>query len=113
MFQEEEPAARYPPNTDPPGKGVHLTSNNWTGAATHPPSLPYYMGRTFPATCEFWLLTREWTTVYYVSGRMPIRDRVSLHFARGIFQRLLAWSDKLHTMLVRGDKSSHHSIIFQ
>lgn len=109
LFQEQEPAATYPPNTDPPGKDLHLRREPTVDI----PDMPPYMGRTFPAMCEFWLLTREWTAVYYVSDGTPVRDRTSFEFAHATFQKLLSWSDNLNTQLARGDKISHHGIIFQ
>lgn len=113
MFHEEEPAAKYPPTADPPGTAPHPYFEKLAGIATPVHKLPYYMGQTFPAMCEFWLLTSEWTTVYYVAGGTPVIDRVPLEFAQEAFQKLLNWSDNLATLLARGDQSSHHCTIFQ
>ncbi|KAJ6439386.1 Nitrogen assimilation transcription factor nirA [Purpureocillium lavendulum] len=112
LFQEEEPAAKYPPKAHPPGQTTafqraHLAPD--TAAPT--PSLPTYMEQTFPNMCDFWLLTSQWTTLYYVSGKTPIVDRVSAEFAHETFRKLLAWIDNLDIMLARGDMSSHHCII--
>lgn len=75
--------------------------------------LPPYMGQTFPNICDFTLLTSEWVAVYYVSGNAPIPGRVAVEFAHRMFRKLLAWFDNIDTMLARGDKSTHHCIIFQ
>ncbi|POR32983.1 Nitrogen assimilation transcription factor nirA [Tolypocladium paradoxum] len=111
MFQEEEPAAKYPPMGEPPGGGVHLRYDelDTDGVASNTP--PAYMGQTFPAMCEFWVLTSKWTSVYYTPGGQPVLGRVPFEFAYGIFQKLLAWSDNLHILLARGDQSPHHSVI--
>lgn len=111
MFQETELSGMYPPSFDPPGKDMHLSPENST--VDTQTGFSSYMGRTFPAMCEFWSLTRDWMTIYYISDGMPTHHRVSFDFAYKTFQKLLVWSDKLHTMLARGDHSSHHSIIFQ
>lgn len=114
MFQEEEPAARYPPKGEPPGGGVHLRSDELgMDSLAASVAMPAYMGQTFPAMCEFWVLTSKWTSVYYMPGGQPVLGRVPFAFANGIFQKLLAWSDNLHILLARGDQSSHHSVILQ
>lgn len=113
MFHEEEPASKYPPNADPPGTMYYQDLDKLAAEATTLHKLPCYMGQTFPAMCKFWLLTSEWMTVYYRADSAPVVDRVPLEFAHLAFQKLLIWSDNLDTMLARGDKSSHHSTIFQ
>jgi hypothetical protein len=113
MFQEEEPAVKYPPSVDPPGNGLHLSVDPATGDTQESPDLPCYMGRTFPAMCEFCLITREWTMLYYVSDDTPVFHRASFEFAQTIFQKLVKLSDNLNTLLARGDKATHHVIIFQ
>ncbi|PWI64680.1 hypothetical protein PCL_08689 [Purpureocillium lilacinum] len=112
MFHEEEPAAKYPPNADPPGAAPRPYFDDLDRVAAPVHKLPHYMGQTFPVMCEFWLLTSEWTTVYYVADGTPVVDRVPLGFAQEAFQKLLTWSDNLATLMARGDQSSHHGIIF-
>jgi hypothetical protein len=88
MFQEEELAARFPPAIGIPGCGTHLHLDPGADGGNSI-DLPDYMGRTFPAMCQFWLLTSEWTAVYYTGDRTPVGDRVSLEFAQRTFQKLL------------------------
>lgn len=71
MFQEEEPAAKYPPIAEPPGKNLYLLPEKSAVDTPEQPRLPGVMGATFPIMCEFWLLTCKWTTVYYTSNSMP------------------------------------------
>ncbi|KAM4062337.1 fungal zn(2)-Cys(6) binuclear cluster domain-containing protein [Hirsutella rhossiliensis] len=111
LFQVEEPAAKYPPSAHPPGEPTPFRLAHFTASTTESAPLPSYMGQTFPNMCDFWRLTSEWTTVYYVSGNAPILGRVSLGYAHETFRKLLAWSAGIDTMLARGDKSSHHCII--
>ncbi|KAK8002338.1 hypothetical protein PG989_002057 [Apiospora arundinis] len=94
-----------------PGSNNHLPSAE--SFAVDPPShvLPDYMGRTFPALCQFWALTSDWMAIYYREDPSPVHTRVHVDFAEQTFQKLLAWSDSLHVMLARGAQSTHHTII--
>jgi hypothetical protein len=113
MFQKEEPAMKFPPRFSPPGSGSHLRSDEIRTGDLPSHDLPSYMGRTFPAMCQFWVLTGEWTSVYYTPEQTPVLGRVPVEFAEKTFRKLLAWADNLHIMLARGDQSTHHCVILQ
>jgi len=113
MFQEKEPAVKFPPAMGIPGSPSYLRAEETGLDGVTPDELPDYMGRTFPAICHFWLLTSEWILVYYNADNTPVSRRVSMEFAERMFKKLLDWSDHLHTMLARGHGSPHHSIILQ
>jgi hypothetical protein len=113
MFQEEEPAAKYPPRTEPPGKLAPHRFDRSDVNTLAPGESPSYMGETFPAMCDFWLLTSEWTTLYYTAHSLPVISRVPVEFAHETFHKLLSWSDNLTTPLARGDKVFHHGMILQ
>jgi hypothetical protein len=113
MFQEKELAVESPPHTRIPGRGSHLHSHELAVDGEVADDLPAYMGRTFPAMCQFWLITSEWMSVYYSDEDRPVSDRVPVEFAERIFRKLLAWADNLHTILARGGQSRHHGIILQ
>jgi len=115
MFQEAEPLVEFPPTAGVPGAGSQSQPDeaptDEKKAARH--NLPEYMGRTFPAMCQFWVLTSQWTSVYYTVDNSPVVGRVSVQFAVGIFEKLIAWADKLHIQLARGDQTAHHCTILQ
>lgn len=113
IFQRYEPAAVWPPVLDIPGAlSDRQTDEEVTdGAPAH--GLPEYMGRTFPATCGFWVITSEWTARYYLPSQEPVVGRVPWEFTQSIFKKLLVWTDGLHFMLARGDQAPHHSAILQ
>ena len=112
MYQKEELAARYPPTCRPPGLKDH--ARNSSAAGPEPAhTTQEHKTRGFPAMCEFWLLTSKWTTVYYATHDVPTSSRVPFQFARKCFQKLLNWSDRLATMMARGDQNCHQNTILQ
>ncbi len=112
MFQEQELAARYPPTCDPP-EGKHHPRNTSAINLEHSHMNREDKTGVFPAMCEFWVLTSEWTTVYYATPEVPASRRVPIEFARETFQKLLNWSDKLTAMMARGDQNRHQNTTLQ
>ncbi|KAK7993912.1 hypothetical protein PG989_007293 [Apiospora arundinis] len=94
-----------------PGSNNHIPSAKSFAVDLPSHVLPDYMGRTFPALCQFWALTSDWMAIYYREDPSPVHTRVHVDFAEQTFQKLLAWSDSLHVMLARGAQSTHHTII--
>ena len=113
MFQEGESALLFPPRAIPPGSDSHLRGDEATLADISTHVIPTDISQSFSVMCEFWSITSEWMSVYYAVETTPVLGRVPVEFANRVFQKLLAWSGTLNIMLARGDRSSHHSIIFQ
>ncbi|EXU95357.1 Zn(2)-Cys(6) zinc finger domain protein [Metarhizium robertsii] len=74
------------------------------------PSLPVYMGDTFPYLCRFWTIVREVSWVYHAKGKLPWGSRGSLEFAEFKFRELLAWSNTLPPQLSANQHSQHHHV---
>lgn len=55
--------------------------------------LPDYMGRTFSAACQFYLIANEITLNYLVEDEDQTRGNLSLARAEAIYHKLLEWSD--------------------
>lgn len=113
MFQRYELALDFPPLLDVPGGYSHTQGDESLTDGDVAPSLADYMGRTFPATCHFWVLTSQWMSHYYMALQTPVLGRVSWSFAEKMFEKLLSWTDGLHFRLARGDQARHHDTILQ
>jgi hypothetical protein len=74
------------------------------------PSLPVYMGDTFPYLCRFWTIVREVSWVYHAAGNLPWGSRGSLAFAEFKFRELLAWSNTLPPQLSANQHNQHHHV---
>lgn len=105
---------RYPPRLPIPDcHPEYDTVGSNSPCMTHAPTLPAYMGRTFPYLCQFWRIMHEVSLVYYSDGRLPSDGGATLRFAEFKFRELLAWSNSLPLHLSRNDQSPHHVQIFQ
>ncbi|KAK7985506.1 hypothetical protein PG996_005254 [Apiospora saccharicola] len=111
LCQTDEFAIGIAPTVNIPGSNSCLRSAELFGVDSPSHVLPDYMGRTFPALCQFWALTSDWIAIYYREDPSPVCTRISVDFAEHTFQKLLAWSDSLHVMLARGPQSTHHAVI--
>lgn len=113
MFQCSDPAVELPPLLDIPGAMSDRQIDEEVADGAPSRDLPDYMGRTFPATCEFWVITSEWTSRYYLPTHEPVVGRVPWEFTQSVFKKLLQWTDGFHTRLARGDQIPHHGAILQ
>ncbi|ROT35470.1 hypothetical protein SODALDRAFT_353155 [Sodiomyces alkalinus F11] len=79
------------------------------------PTLPGYMGETFPALCRFWRIMHALTVQYYRYQTRPPScpsSRVGLEFAEYKYRELIAWAETLPESLVQSDTSPHHVMVF-
>jgi hypothetical protein len=75
--------------------------------------LPSYVGDTFPAICEFWVIFQQMTLIYFPSDASTTVKDVPLLFAEHIYRRFLDWSNKLGKSCMRVHSSPHHVLVLQ
>lgn len=102
----------FPPPFPIPGDSDEIAFGSPTGAWPSYP-LPVYMGKTFCALSNLWIIVQEINVVYNLKDSSPLIQRVALAFAESKYQKLLAWADTLTSELQLDENSPGHIFFFQ
>ncbi|OHE98234.1 hypothetical protein CORC01_06431 [Colletotrichum orchidophilum] len=107
-YPEHPPVLPIPhgSNIDAAGKGV---AHDHTHMTT--PGLPWFMGHTFSALCQFWQTMHGVSLSYYKNRERPLQEHVSLDFAELKYRELLNWTQTLPEDTILRDNSPHHVVI--
>ncbi|KAJ4988162.1 C6 transcription factor [Stagonosporopsis vannaccii] len=101
-----KPAIRFPPNFPIPGDHFDIFATLDNFAPAHPS--PDYVGYSFTAMCQFWVLVQEILAVHNMQDESPLVDRAIPSFAEAKYQKLLAWADTLPEELSNDKDSASH-----
>lgn len=101
----------FPPLLPIPGEAIRLTGSSKIVWPPHP--LPVYGGQTCPTLSKLWVIIQEIESIYTLTDRTPLADRVTLAFAESKYQELLAWADTVLPHMLRGEQNSSHVLFFQ
>ncbi|ORY64515.1 uncharacterized protein BCR38DRAFT_435341 [Pseudomassariella vexata] len=109
------PCPKHPPTLPIPGKQETASSQEPSNSSNitlrQEPVLPRYMGKTFPALCEFWQILQGVTMRYYQGTNSPVPAHSDLEYAEFKFRELLAWAENLPSELQRAEDNPHHVVI--
>ncbi|KAH6643025.1 nitrate assimilation regulatory protein nirA [Boeremia exigua] len=101
---------KYPPNFPIPGDHFDIFATLDTFGPAHPS--PDYVGHTFTAMSQFWVIVQEILAVYSMQDESPLVDRVIPSFAEAKYRKLLAWADTLPKELGNSSNSAAHVYLF-
>ena len=107
---------RLPPGFPIPGleqiAAEDLRQGEHTGA-DYIPSMPRFMGETFPFLCKLWLIMHDVAKIYYSDSAVKLEQHALLRFAEYKFRELLVLGDSLPASFSREHRNAHHTVIFQ
>lgn len=89
----------------------------WRSPVRIPPALPVpgsgleeeadaQINSIFTAHCYFWVIVSETISVYR-------KCKASVAFAYARYHKLLAWTDLLSGIMIRGNRNEAHVLVFQ